>query len=173
MLPSSDDDVPAGSFELGSLYVTEDARSGYCDGRVTDAELVMRGAPMIAWTEEELVHVGEAQELQLTSERPDGTFRPYVTMWVVRVDDQLYVRSAYGPDNPWFRRAKASGVGRIRAGGLEWDVTFADAAPGVHVDIDAAYHAKYGRYGPEIVGTVVGPQAHGVTIKLVPRSRSS
>ena len=128
---------------------------------------------MIAWTEEELGRIGEAQELQLTSERPDGTFRPYVTMWVVRVDDQLYVRSAYGPDNPWFRRAKTSGLGRIRAGGLERDVTFAEAAPGVHVDIDAAYCAKYDRYGPEIVGTVVGPQADGVTIKLVPSSRSS
>jgi hypothetical protein len=173
VLPSPDDDVPAGSFELGSLYVTEDVRSGYCDSRVTDAELVMRGTPMIAWTEEELGRIGEAQELQLTSERPDGTFRPYVTMWVVRVDDQLYVRSAYGPDNPWFRRAKASGVGRIEAGGLERDVTFAEAAPGVHVDIDAAYHAKYDRYGPEIVGTVVGPPAHDVTIRLVPRSRSS
>jgi hypothetical protein len=86
---------------------------------------------------------------------------------------QLYVRSAYGPDNPWFRRAKASGVGRIGAGSLERDVTFAQAAAGVHVDIDAAYHARYDRYGPEIVGTVVGPQAHDVTIRLVPRSGSS
>jgi len=128
---------------------------------------------MIAWTEEELGHIGEAQELQLASERPNGTFRPYVTIWVVRVDHQLYVRSAYGPDNAWFRRAKASGVGRIGAGGLERDVTFAEAAPGVHVDIDAAYHAKYDRYGPEIVRTVVGPHAHDVTIRLVPRSRSS
>jgi hypothetical protein len=128
---------------------------------------------MIAWTEEELGPIGEAQELQLTSERPDGTFRPYVTIWVVRVDDQLYVRSAYGAGNPWFRRAKTSGVGRIRATGLERDVKFAEPAPDVHPDIDAAYHAKYDRYGPEIVGTVVGPQAHDVTIRLVPRSRSS
>jgi hypothetical protein len=43
----------------------------------------------------------------------------------------------------------------------------------VDVDIDAAYQAKYDRYGPEIVGTVVGPQAHDVTIRLLPRSRSS
>ena len=128
---------------------------------------------MTAWTDKELGHIGEAQELQLASERLDGTLRPYVTMWVVRVDDQLYVRSAYGPDNPWFRRAKASGVGRIGAGGLERDVTFAEAAPDVHTDIDAAYLAKYDRYGPEIVGTVVGPRAHDVTIRLVPRSRSS
>jgi hypothetical protein len=40
--------------------------------------------------------------------------RPYVTMWVVRANDELYVRSAYGPNNPWFRRAKASGAGRRR-----------------------------------------------------------
>jgi hypothetical protein len=128
---------------------------------------------MTTWTDEELRRIGEAQELQLASERPDGTLRPYVTMWVVRADDELYVRSAYGPTNPWFRRAKASGVGRIRAGGLERDVTFAEPAPGVHADIDAAYHAKYDRYGPEIVGTVVGSKAHAVTIRLEPRSAGS
>jgi hypothetical protein len=127
---------------------------------------------MTAWTDEELGRIGEAQELQLTSERPDGTLRPYVTMWVVRVEEQLYVRSAHGADNPWFRRAKASGVGRIRAGGLERDVTFADPAPDVDARMDAAYHAKYDRYGPEIVGTVVGSRAHAVTIRLVPRPTS-
>jgi hypothetical protein len=125
---------------------------------------------MTAWTDEELGRIGEAQELQLASERPDGTLRKYVTMWVVRLEDQLYVRSAHGADNPWFRRAKASGVGRIRAGGLERDVTFADPAPDVHPDIDAAYRGKYDRYGPEIVGTVVGSLAHAVTNRLVPRS---
>jgi hypothetical protein len=127
---------------------------------------------MTAWTDEELERIGEAQELQLASERPDGTLRPYVTMWVVRVDDELYVRSAYGANNPWFRRAKASGVGRIRAGGLERDVTFAEPVPDVHPDIDATYRGKYERYGPAIVGTVVGSLAHAVTIRLVPRSTS-
>jgi len=125
---------------------------------------------MTAWTEQELERIGEAQELQLASERPDGTLRPYVTMWVVRVDDELYVRSAYGANNPWFRRAKASGVGRIRAGGVERDVTFAEPVPDVHPDIDATYRGKYERYGPAIVSTVVGSLAHAVTIRLVPRS---
>ena len=49
-------------------------------------------------------------------------------------------------------------------------MTFAEAAPGVHAAINSAYHAKYDRYGPRIVGTVVGPQAEAVTIKLVPHS---
>jgi hypothetical protein len=135
-----------------------------------DAELGREVTPMKAWTDEELGGIGEAKELQLASERSDGTLRPYVTIWVVRVDDELYVRSAYGANNPWFRRAKASGVGRIRAGGLERDVTFAGPAPDIHPDIDAAYHGKYDRYGPAIVGTVVGSLAHAVTIRLIPRS---
>jgi hypothetical protein len=92
---------------------------------------------MTGWTEEELGRI-EARELQLASFRRDGTLRPYVTMWVVRANDELYVRSAYGPNNPWFRRAKASGAGRIRAGGLERDVSFAEPVPGVHGGIDAA-----------------------------------
>ncbi len=124
---------------------------------------------MSTWTSEELDRIGAAEELKLASLRRDGTLRPYVTMWVVRAGDDLYVRSAYGPNNPWFRRAKTSGAGRIRAGGLERDVAFAEADPGVHAALDAAYHAKYDRYGPGIVGSVVGPDAEAVTLRLVPR----
>ena len=127
------------------------------------------------WTGDDLDRIGQAEELRLASRRPDGTLRPYVTMWVVRAGGDLYVRSAYGPDNPWYRRALASGTGRIHAGGVECDVRFVDAATeaagGDDVDhdaIDAAYHAKYDRYGPQIVGAVTGPAAHRVTVQLVP-----
>jgi hypothetical protein len=123
---------------------------------------------MATWTDDDLQRFGAAEKLQLASRRGDGSLRPYVTMWVVRAGDELYVRSAYGPDNPWYRRAKASGAGRIRAGGLERDVVFADADSDAHSGIDAAYHAKYDRFGPQIVGTVVGPAAAPVTIRLIP-----
>ena len=82
---------------------------------------------MSGWSQEDLARVGEAEEIGIASVRPDGTVRPYVTIWAVRVGDDLYVRSAYGSANPWFRRARESGTGRIRAGGVERDVTFADA----------------------------------------------
>lgn len=122
---------------------------------------------MTTWTEDELRRIGAAEELQLASRRRDGTLRPYVTMWVVRAADDLYVRSAYGPDNPWYRRAKASGTGRIRAGGIERDVVFAEADAAAHASVDAAYHAKYDRHGPRLVGSVVGPHAEQVTIRLL------
>ncbi len=120
------------------------------------------------WSEDELSRIGDAEELRLTSSCVDGTLRPYVTMWVVRVGDDIYVRSAGGPERPWYSRAKARGAGKIRTGGLERDVTFGEAAPDAHAAIDSAYHAKYDGYGQHIVGHVVGTEAHQATIRLVP-----
>ncbi len=120
------------------------------------------------WSADQLARIGEADELQLAAGRPDGTLGPYVTMWVVRVGDDLYVRSAGGPDRPWYRRATAAGVGRIRAGGVEADVTFDRSNGEVEETIDAGYHSKYDRYGAHIVGSVVGDAAHQVTVRLIP-----
>jgi len=124
---------------------------------------------MTTWPPSDLARLGGSEELQLASRRADGSLRPYVRMWVVRAGGDLYVRSAYGPDNPWYRRAVASGAGRIRAGDTERDVSFAQAPPEAQGDIDAAYHVKYDHYGPQIVGSVAGPDAHQVTVRLVPQ----
>jgi hypothetical protein len=123
---------------------------------------------MSEWTASDAAAIGATEELELASRRPDGSLRPYVTMWVVEVDDELYVRSAYGSDNPWYRRAIASGGGSIRAGSVERDVRFEDGGSAPHDALDAAYHAKYDRYGPKIVGTVVGEASHAVTLRLAP-----
>jgi hypothetical protein len=122
---------------------------------------------MPTWTAQELARIGQSEELQLASVRSDGDVSRYVTMWVVRAGDELYVRSAHGPGNPWYRRARAAGAGRIRAGGLERAVTFETANPAVQGAVDAAYHAKYDRYGPQIVGSVTGPDARDVTVRVV------
>ena len=65
---------------------------------------------MTTWTDDELERIGDAQELELSSLRSDGSLRPYVTMWVVRSGDELYVRSAYGPNSGWYRRARPVGA---------------------------------------------------------------
>ncbi|WP_329476311.1 DUF2255 family protein [Kribbella sp. NBC_01510] len=124
---------------------------------------------MTTWTAEELQRIGDATELRVSSYRTDGTLRPYVTIWMVRAGDDIYIRSMESAGTPWYRRAKASGTGRIKAGGVERDVTFADAAADDHARIDNAYHAKYDRYGPGPVGAVVGPGVAPVTLRLLPR----
>jgi hypothetical protein len=124
---------------------------------------------MTTWTTEDLSRVGEAEEIKLATARADGSLRPYVTMWVVRADDELYVRSAYGPDNPWFRRAKISGAGRIRAGGQERDVAFAEPSPGAR-----RHRCRLPRQvrpiWPQDRRHCRRPQTEAVTIRLLPRT---
>ena len=124
---------------------------------------------MTAWTSDELTTIGAADELQIASVRRDGTLRNPVTIWVVRHGDDLYVRSVNGRTSAWFRGAQVLHEGRIWAGGVEKDVTFADADD-VNDAIDAAYRTKYRRYAASYVDPVVGPQARAATLKLVPRS---
>ena len=121
------------------------------------------------WTKDELDRVDRATELQLASLRPDGSLSPFATIWMVRVGDDLFVRSAHGWNNGWFQRALRSGRGRVRAGGIERDVTFEQPGPEVATDITAAYHAKYDRYGPAIVGPVASTEAVRSTLRLLPR----
>lgn len=124
---------------------------------------------MTTWTSDELNKIGTAEELQITSLRRDGTLRKPVTIWGVRVGDDLYVRCANGRTGAWFRRAQARHEGRIRAGGVEKDVTFVEETdPGINDKIDAAYLAKYRRY-PQYVAPMVTPEVRAATIKLVPR----
>jgi hypothetical protein len=124
---------------------------------------------MSAWRPDEPERIGRATELQIASRRSDGSLRPYVTIWAVRSGNDVYIRSAYGPNNGWYRRAKASGEGRIRAGGVERDVSFEEAEPDTADAVTAAYHAKYDRYGPAIVGTVVSAEAERLTLRVAPR----
>jgi hypothetical protein len=119
------------------------------------------------WTSKELQRIGGAEELRLAARRQDGSLRPFTTMWVVQAGDDLYVRSAGGPERPWYRAASASREGRIQAGGIDAAVEFAAVAAEANQQVDAAYHAKYDRYGPGIVGHVTGPAAHAVTIRLI------
>ncbi len=120
------------------------------------------------WTIDQRERIGEADELRLAPRRVDGALYSFTTMWVVEAQGELYVRSAGGPQRPWYRHARATGTGQIRAGGVEVDVDFAEATASAQSAIDAAYHAKYDRFGPSIVGHVTGPDAHPGTVRLVP-----
>jgi hypothetical protein len=124
---------------------------------------------MPTWTNDELTRIGTAEELQIASRRGDGSLRNPRTIWVVRVGDDLYVRSMYGRTGGWFPATQVRHEGHIRAGGVDKDVDFADADPTLNDAVDAAYRDKYHRYGERIVGGVVNPEARAATIKLVPR----
>ena len=126
---------------------------------------------MTTWTSDELNKIGTAEELQIASLRRDGTLRNPVTIWVVRVGDDLYVRSVKGRTGPWFRGTQSRHEGHIRAGGVEKDVSFMENSdPDINEQIDAAYRTKYRRYAASIINSVLTNEARAATMKLVPRS---
>ncbi|MCX5356262.1 DUF2255 family protein [Streptomyces mirabilis] len=122
-----------------------------------------------AWTNNELDRVGAAEELVIASVRGDGALSKPRTIWVVRVDDGIYVRSVYGPTSDWFRATRTRQEGHVRAGGVDKDVAFLDADHAVDDQVDAAYRSKYAHYAAEIVQAITSPQASSTTTLLAPR----
>ena len=119
---------------------------------------------MSAWTRYELERIGAANELQIRIVRRDGTLRRPVTIWVVRVDDDIYVRSVNGRTSSWFRDAQARHEAQIRAGGVEKDVSLVETDD-VNDEVDAAYRAKYRSY----LDSITSPDARAATLRLEPR----
>jgi hypothetical protein len=125
---------------------------------------------MTGWTKNDLERIGASIHLKLETARGNGTHRKPVTIWVVRVGDDLFVRSYRGPDGAWFRHAQLQHRGRIFAGGVTRDVTFVNMSndQALNSMIDAAYQSKYQKYSATYVDPMIAPQARATTLKLVP-----
>jgi len=119
------------------------------------------------WTADELDRIGAADELLNAPRRTDGTLLRARPIWVVRVGDELYVRSWRGAGGSWFRAARKSGHGHVSAGGVECDVAYVPADDEVNDAVDAAYRDKYGRY-PSYVEPMVATSARVTTMRLAP-----
>ena len=102
------DDVPAG-------YRAGDGRPRVDQGA---------GEPVSTWSQEDLGLLGGAGEVEVSSVRRDGSLSRARTVWIVRVGDELYLRSVNGPDAAWYRSTRSRHQGRIEARGVARDVTW-------------------------------------------------
>ncbi|HEX8968818.1 MAG TPA: DUF2255 family protein [Chloroflexota bacterium] len=123
---------------------------------------------MTTWSTDELDRIGAAEEVRIATRRADGTLRKSVIVWIVRVGDDLYVRSVNGRNAAWFRGVQARHEGSLRAAAVEKDVEFVEAADNDQDEIDAAYRSKYARY-PTIVPSILTPETRATTLRLAPR----
>jgi hypothetical protein len=126
----------------------------------------------VAWSSSELERIGRAEELQIAAKRADGTLGRAVPIWVVRAGGQVYVRTWYRRDSGWFGHVVGSRRARIRVPGLEADVAIEDVGDDegeLRASVDAAYRAKYGRYGETTVERMVTDDAAAATLRLVPQ----
>jgi hypothetical protein len=123
------------------------------------------------WSAEQIGKICNADELRIAAQRPDGTLRGWVPIWVVCVGNQIYARTWYRRDSGWYGDVLASARARISVPGLEVDVTVHnvgnDLAPEHRAGVDMAYRAKYGRYGESTVDRMVADDAAATTLLLV------
>jgi hypothetical protein len=122
----------------------------------------------VSWSTEALARIDSAHELQIAVERADGTTQGPLPIWVVRVGDEVYVRTWHRRDTGWFGHALATRTAHIEVPGLDTDVTVEDIGDGTarqRADVDAAYRAKYGDTGAE---SMVTPSAANTTLRLAP-----
>jgi hypothetical protein len=119
------------------------------------------------WTPDDLDAIAATGEIEITPRRADGTLGRATTIWIVRVGDHLYIRSFRGPQGSWYRAASRTHEGRLRAAGIERDVTFDADNDADRTAIDDAYRAKYGR--SSYVDAMVAPDVTTTTLRLVPR----
>jgi hypothetical protein len=123
---------------------------------------------MADWTSGELTRIGNAEALSLSAARHDGTLSDPVTVGVVRVGGDLYIRAYRGPRSSWFRSTQVRREGRIWADSTEKDIGFELADDTLANEIDAAYRWKYGHYPASIISSITSPAAQAATLKLVP-----
>jgi hypothetical protein len=120
----------------------------------------------MTWHGDQLGRIAGSEELQITTNRADGTQRRWTPIWVVRVGDALYIRSAGGRDSDWYRHATQHNRGRVRAGGTETDVTLQPVADPALIDqVTAAYRAKYANQ-PGLVGMFLKPPGTEATLRV-------
>jgi hypothetical protein len=123
---------------------------------------------MATWNPAELETIAAAREVEISSLREDGALTKPVTIWAVRVEDELYVRSVRGDAGGWYKAAERRHEGRIEADDIAVDVTYEDAPHHLDQEIDAAYKEKYG-YPSSSVDSVITDAAKATTTRVVPR----
>lgn len=122
----------------------------------------------MAWLEEDLRKIVEADDLHVAPFREDGTTYGTPTwIWSVAVDGDLYVRGYNGRSSRWYQAAARQNAGRIVAAGMTKEVTFALVDGSINDLIDEAYRLKY-RGSPYLV-PMVGARARSATVKILPR----
>ncbi|MGH3626260.1 MAG: DUF2255 family protein [Sciscionella sp.] len=120
-----------------------------------------------AWTRSDLSRFGDTEEIDLST-RPDGSLRRFGPIWVVAVGSALYVRSYRGTSGAWYRHATEHRTGVIRIPGYQVNVAITAADQQVREQVDAAYRAKYGRYGTTYLRQMLAEQAVATALRLDP-----
>ena len=121
-----------------------------------------------SWTSEELRYLEASRELEIAARRVDGDLRGWTPIWVVVVEDEVFVRTWHRRTTGWYGRAVASARASIRVAGQSVDVVVEVTGDADADAVDGAYRTKY---GVSAAHSMVTAEASASTLRLTRASK--
>ncbi len=116
-------------------------------------------------TQEEITLIAEKDDFYIAPYRDDGsTYGTPTWIWVVSVDNNLYVRAYNGTKSGWYQAASKQKAGRIEAAGMVKDVNFEPVSGSLNEKIDEAYRKKYS--GSPYLKPMISEKAKAATVRV-------
>ncbi|MER5939588.1 DUF2255 family protein [Streptomyces sp. NPDC001928] len=110
--------------------------------------------------------VMDRAEIVLWVRQADGRWSAR-TVWVVVLDGEAYVRSAFGERSAWYRRVLRHAHTQVEVAGVRVPVTLQPVDdPELVRRVSGAYRAKYGLRWPGPVESLNGHEAATTTMRL-------
>jgi hypothetical protein len=122
----------------------------------------------VGWKPKTLSEIADQEEIRISSERTGGGYNRWTPIWVVRVGDDLYVRSGFGTTGFWYRHATKSQA-YVNAAGVRYKVSLIlDTDPASIAAVDKAYRQKYS--ADPSLPPLLSDDARSTTSWLVPQT---
>ncbi|QGY42722.1 DUF2255 family protein [Maribellus comscasis] len=116
-------------------------------------------------TIEEIEQIAQKDDFHIAPFREDGkTYGTPTWIWIVMVDNQLYVRAYNGTKSRWYQSAIKQKAGKIEAAGMVKKVRFEPETGSINKKIDDAYREKYSN-SPYLL-SMISERAKAATIRV-------
>jgi hypothetical protein len=123
---------------------------------------------MPSFSAEILQVLHEADEIDIETARRDGTPRR-TTIWIVVVDDQVFVRSVRGTDGAWYKAVQRNAAMRVYANAETIDTRAVAASDPASVEkVSQAISEKYQSRWPGPTASMLRPETLSTTLRLDP-----
>lgn len=122
----------------------------------------------VGWKPQILSEISDREEIRISSERTGGGYHRWTPVWVVRVGDDLYVRSGFGKNGLWYRHAIGSQA-YVDAEGVQYKVSLILDRDSVSIAaVDEAYRQKYS--ADPSLPLLLSDRARSTTSRLIPQT---
>ena len=111
----------------------------------------------------------ETREVRIETRRDSDSPEHRTIIWVVVVEDEVFVRSVRGSRGRWYREISSNPEGALHVADDRIPVQATPATEGATVDaVSAAFRSKYQKSSPASTEAMVRPETLATTLNLSP-----